>query len=108
MLTAVFCDPLASPSSGGITQSNGDLDGSVATYTCDMNYELQGSVNRTCEVTGSTTAWSGSAPTCMASKSNIKCRCHALEMTRCARCFAHQPLLYINIIYVIIWSALIN
>ena len=70
----------------------------MATYNCDMNYELQGSVNRTCEVTGSTTAWSGSDPTCMASKFHIKCSCHALEMARCARCYVPTILELISIL----------
>lgn len=65
---AIFCDSLAPSLNGVIRQSDGDLLNSVATYSCDMNYELQGSANRTCVIIGKTTAWSGTAPSCMTGK----------------------------------------
>ncbi len=65
MYSAEFCDPLTDPDNGDITFSSGVLVGSVATYVCDANFAVQGDVNRTCEVNGTTTMWSAAASSCV-------------------------------------------
>ena len=49
------------PSNGMISYSAGTLLGSMATYTCDLGYDLiGGDAARTCDPSGS---WSGAEPT---------------------------------------------
>ena len=49
------------PSNGVISFTSGTLLGSVATYTCDLGYDLiGGDVQRTCD---SNRQWSGTEPT---------------------------------------------
>ena len=45
----------------GNTSTNGTVFQSVATYTCDNGYNLDGFQNRTCE---SNAMWSGDEPEC--------------------------------------------
>ena len=60
ILTAVDCGNLTNPTTGQVSTA-GTTFGQTATYSCDAGYNLMGSTQRTCQVTG---VWSGSAPTC--------------------------------------------
>ena len=46
---------------GYISYSTGTTYNSVATYSCDTGYELQGGQTRTCQNNGT---WSGDMPSC--------------------------------------------
>ncbi len=65
-----ICSDLPSPTNGDINYGGGDgSTGSrpvdtVATYTCNTGYTLNGGSTRTCESGGSGGVWSGSAPVC--------------------------------------------
>ena len=50
------CGPLANPNNGTVTLVNGTLLGSVAIYTCDLGYGVDGDVTRRCQGNKS---WSG-------------------------------------------------
>ena len=61
-LLTVVCLFLPTPTNGVIFYSDTILgDGTVATYTCDTGYTLNGGSTRTC---GSNGMWSGFAPSC--------------------------------------------
>ena len=45
----------------GEVDLNGTTPDSVATYSCDMGFRLNGTSTRTCQMSAQ---WSGSAPTC--------------------------------------------
>ncbi len=63
----ISCTPLpVNPTNGTVSLSQGSFYGSVATYTCNQGYRLQGGATRTCDELG----WSGSAPTCVATCGN--------------------------------------
>ena len=65
MITA--CSSLPLPANGGISYTSGNSIGSVATYSCNSGFTLEGSSTRTCIVIGgSSTNWLGSAPNCIA------------------------------------------
>ena len=59
-LTAVDCGDLSQPSNGQISIPATTL-GSMATYSCDPGYTLDGNASRIC---GSDGQWSGSQPSC--------------------------------------------
>ena len=61
----VICEELKSPANVGITYDKSDwplLPGTVAVYSCQENYELEGTDKRTCTVNGS---WAGLQPKCI-------------------------------------------
>ena len=67
------CEVLSSPTNGGFSIEAGPNSlsgglGSVATYTCDPGYALEGQGTRTCEDTNGGTVtmgtWSGAQPSC--------------------------------------------
>ena len=51
------CNTPASPANGNVVS-----DGVTATYTCSLNYTLNGDSPRACGADGS--GWSGADPTC--------------------------------------------
>ena len=55
-----MCPAIESPANGDVTVS-GFTTGSVASYTCNINYLLDGSSTRVC---GSDGQWSAEAPIC--------------------------------------------
>ncbi|MBI5498035.1 MAG: choice-of-anchor D domain-containing protein [Deltaproteobacteria bacterium] len=55
------CNSLTSPSNGTVSAPTTTY-GSIATYSCNTGYTMNGSSTRTCEAGGS---WSGSAPSCV-------------------------------------------
>ena len=55
-----FCPPLQSPANGLVVQLGSDT-GSVARYSCDEGYTLDGNAVRVCQSSGE---WSGTDPTC--------------------------------------------
>ena len=55
-----YCGELANPPSGSVIYSN-ITEGSVANYTCDDSYFLNGTESRVCESNG---LWSDQEPTC--------------------------------------------
>ena len=58
----VVCPSLPALNNGIVSYSDSKLDlGTVATYTCDTGYTLNGGTNRTCESGG---VWSGSDLVC--------------------------------------------
>ncbi len=56
------CGLLDDPLNGVVMFPGGTLEGSQATYTCNLGYEVQGESSRTCDSSSGT--WTGSAPTC--------------------------------------------
>ena len=60
--TPVNCPALSAPTNGGVT-APATTYGSVATYSCNGGYALNGSTSTTCGASG---AWSNPAPTCVA------------------------------------------
>ena len=58
--SAVDCPPLMNPRSGSVSVS-GLRQGSTATYSCNVGYNLMGDSPRTCDSTGT---WTGSEPVC--------------------------------------------
>ena len=61
VLIAVDCGPLSNPVNGVVDTSEGTTFGSTATYTCNLNFVLNGSSVRTCTAEG---VWGGETPTC--------------------------------------------
>ena len=70
MYIGVDCGGLAAPANGGVTTDPSTRFPSVATYTCNVGYDLIGSETRNCQAD---TVWSGEAPTC---QSMPKLCCH--------------------------------
>ena len=63
--TATKCtDFVESLANGDFTKSNGDLHGSVATFTCDNGFELVGGASITCSAASADTPWPTAQPTC--------------------------------------------
>jgi len=60
--TPFDCGALTAPANGTVTAASTTF-GATATYACNANYTLTGAATRTCQAT----AWSGTAPTCVAS-----------------------------------------
>ena len=58
--TVVECPPLANPSNGNISVTEGVYQDTV-TYACNDGFRLIGDPMRTCQSDGE---WSGSPPTC--------------------------------------------
>ena len=58
--TVIDCGPLDNPGNGSVSTPN-TTRGSIATYSCDTGFNLDGNMTRTCQVDGD---WSGTAPTC--------------------------------------------
>ena len=58
--SAVDCPPLMNPTGGSVSVS-GLRQGSTATYSCNVGYDLMGDSSRTC---GGTGMWTGSEPVC--------------------------------------------
>ena len=56
-----MCPALPDPVNGAVTWPSLTV-GSIATYTCDDGFELEGSMTRTCE---SSAMWSGDEPICI-------------------------------------------
>ena len=59
--TAVDCGPLDPPMDGSVTLT-GTVFGSVATYSCNDGFGLEGEETRECQANSQ---WSGEAPTCV-------------------------------------------
>ena len=59
--TGVECGILTPPKNGDISFSQGTVYGSVATYSCEPPFQLEGTATRVCQDDGE---WSGHAPTC--------------------------------------------
>ena len=57
---AVMCPTLMNPLNGRVSYSSTEYS-SVATYTCDLGYEVFGPLARTCQANE---VWSGSETTC--------------------------------------------
>ena len=57
----VDCSTLNAPANGQVSHTAGTTFGQMATYSCDVGYNLVGDSNHTCRATG---VWSGCAPTC--------------------------------------------
>ena len=62
----IRCDDLPTPANGVILCSSGragvGYEGDYCDFTCNNNYELRGSNNRSCQSNGS---WSGSDAVCI-------------------------------------------
>ena len=55
-----MCTALLSPMNGSVSFTD-TVPGSIATYTCDRGYQMDGVSSRTCEAN---LTWSGNSPTC--------------------------------------------
>ena len=63
----VSCSDLPNPANGQVSVNDiNNVEGSIASYSCDSSYNLIGNAMRTCQNVGSPTSgeWSGSDPTC--------------------------------------------
>ena len=58
----IACDSLISPSNGNVVVDGSGV-GTVATYSCDTGYTLEGVSMRTCQ-NSAAPSWSGSPPSC--------------------------------------------
>jgi len=58
--SAVDCPPLMDPTGGSVSVP-GLRQGSTATYSCNVGYDLMGDSSRTC---GGTGTWTNSEPVC--------------------------------------------
>eukprot|EP00117_Sycon_ciliatum_P025318 scpid8485/ scgid5278/ Sushi, von Willebrand factor type A, EGF and pentraxin domain-containing protein 1; CCP module-containing protein 22; Polydom; Selectin-like osteoblast-derived protein; Serologically defined breast cancer antigen NY-BR-38 len=56
-----ICPPLSKISNGKFLATDGQKIGSVATYVCQIGYQLRGTSKRTCQTN---TLWTSSAPVC--------------------------------------------
>ena len=59
--SAVDCPPLMNPTGGSVSVT-GLRQGSTATYSCNVGYDLMGDSSRTC---GGTGMWTGNEPACL-------------------------------------------
>ena len=73
---AVNCSPLAEPDHGSVALSKATSYKSVAKYTCNTGYKLQGPTERRCE---KDEQWSGNNPTCE-SESLTNCCCNTANL----------------------------
>ena len=69
-LAVADCGLLVDPANGNITYSDGTVEGSVATYMCDPEFELEGEPTRNC---GSNGEWTGDAVTCAGGERQATC-----------------------------------
>lgn len=61
------CPDLTNPVNGQVSVNDvNNVEGSIASYSCDFSYNLIGDAMRTCQNVGSSTSgqWNGSAPVC--------------------------------------------
>jgi len=59
------CPNLLNPENGQVIQLvDGNVPGTVANYSCDEGYTLQGNMSRECVLNGQNEFWTGLPPTC--------------------------------------------
>ncbi|XP_066284018.1 P-selectin-like [Branchiostoma lanceolatum] len=65
---ALQCPTLAAPANGTLSPAGPHYYQNVATFTCNLGYELHGAVNAKCQVdnNNNNTIWSDPVPTCIA------------------------------------------
>ena len=61
VLAVVDCGDLTDPANGQVKHTVGTTCEQIATYSCNIGYNLVGNSIRVCQATGN---WSQSAPTC--------------------------------------------
>ena len=66
-----MCEVLLDPANGMVMLTGRD-PGSMALYSCEMGFMLEGTMTRTCQSDGS---WSGTEPTCV-------CKCIFHKMSK--------------------------
>ena len=64
VLIVDFCASLSAPENGNVDASVRTV-GSVATYSCDNGFLINGEPQRNCQMDG---MWSGEAPTCLGTR----------------------------------------
>ena len=64
---AIDCGGLSAPSNGQISITATTI-GSMATYSCDLGYTLNGNISRMCQSDGQ---WSSAQPSCVG-----ECHCN--------------------------------
>ncbi len=75
-----MCDVVRSPANGRV-QVNGHLNGSLATYSCNNEYDfISGDRDRTCYASEEVSQWMGVEPECI-------CKCFQGYMTYCYKYF---------------------
>ncbi|CAI8036469.1 Sushi, von Willebrand factor type A, EGF and pentraxin domain-containing protein 1 [Geodia barretti] len=79
----IDCGALEKPVSGSVSFSNGTVMGSLATYSCDAGYAVQGNTTRTCLASGS---WSATAPTCEKACEVTDCYSCESDVIKCDAC----------------------
>ncbi len=62
MHVCIVCTPLPAPENGAVDQLSPVTAFSVATFTCDEGYDLEGSNRRLCRSSGQ---WTGSDTSCI-------------------------------------------
>ena len=67
IFTVDVCPDLTIPANGMVTTTDGATTyNSMATYTCNTGYNLNGNAMRTCEAgVGGVGGWTGTDPTCI-------------------------------------------
>ena len=87
LYAVVDCGPLDSPVNGLVDTSAGTTFSSTATYSCNLNFMVNGSSVRICTAEG---VWGGQPPTCVGKLSSYVFVCVCLSvynMQKCKGCF---------------------
>ena len=66
-ISGIDCGSLPNPANGVVSLSD-TVFGSVATYSCNDGFTLEGETTRQCEVSG---RWSGTPPSCKRENKSI-------------------------------------
>ncbi len=82
-ILATQCTTLQNPANGQVTVS-----GTIAVYTCNSGFNLQGSSTRTCQ----SGFWSGTTPTCTGKTTRCICRIFFLPVEKSPRKQIKVPL----------------
>ena len=75
-IVVITCEQLSNPVNGQVAVSGANVPGSIARYSCNQGFRLDGSATRVCSNDG---RYSGVAPVCIGTDTHIipLARCHS-------------------------------